>query len=639
MNRFRLTAVALLGSTVLAVPVPPTGAVGPVPSPMPGCAPVNVPGGEWRTFGHDPSNTRHQDRERQIAHADVPLLAPAWTFSSVVAGGEGDFTGTPIVADGCLYVGSNRGWVFAVNADTGALVWTAQVPEGGGINSSVAVDGARVIVAVSRTSRVAGCTGTCVGPYVVAFDQATGGVDWWTPPIDDQPGSDSYSSPVVVDGAVIVGVSGGSAELGDEADRYAFQGSVNFIESADGTVIKKTWTVHAPTPTPTDDYAGAGVWSTPAVDLGTKYAYVGAGNPFRPQAEHPHTNAVLKIDVDRTRTTFGGIVDSYKGDIDEYVPGFSDLPCQDFPGNNPPYYPQGIGSCGDLDLDFGASPNLFTDAAGRTLVGTGQKSGVYHVFDATTMQRAWTALVGPPSLVGGIVGSTAYDGANVYGPVTPAGYLWSLTNTGSVRWAAPVGDAAHWGEPVAVANGIVYTVDLKGFLDAYDGRNGAPLLHRPIVVGSTTGADPALAWGGVSVARNTVYAATGITGLANGFVVAFRPGGNGNTVPPVPPPPPLPDGSPGPAVVAGPGAFYSTYATPVMVSPVGGPLSFVNNDLPQHDVVAVDRGPDGLPLFRSALIGLGEIAPVEGLDRVEHGRTYAFFCSIHPGMRGTLVVP
>jgi polyvinyl alcohol dehydrogenase (cytochrome) len=606
---------------------------------MPGCAQVNVPGGEWRSFGHDASNTRHQEREREISPADVPLLAPAWTFSSVVAGGEGDFTGTPIVADGCLYVGSNRGWVFALNADTGALVWKAQVPEGGGINSSVVIDGGRVIAAVSRTSRVAGCTGTCVGPYVVAFDQASGALDWSTPPIDDQAGSDSYSSPVVVDGAVVVGVSGGSAELGDEADRYAFQGSLNFVEAADGTIAKKTWTVHAPSPAPTDDFAGGGVWSTPAVDLDTKYAYVGAGNPFRPQAEHPHTNAVLKIDVDRTRATWGEVVDAYKGDIDEYVPSTESLPCVDFTGNNPPYYPQGLGSCGDLDLDFGASPNLFTDSTGRKLVGAGQKSGVYHVFDADTMDRAWTSVVGPPSLVGGIVGSTAFDGTSVYGPVTPAGYLWSLTNTGSLRWASPVGDGAHWGEPVAVANGVVYTVDLKGFLDAYDARNGAPLLHRPLVAGSTTGTDPALAWGGVSIARNTVYAATGITGLANGFVVAFRPGGNGNPVPPVPATPALPDGSPGPAVVAGPGAFYSTYATPVMVAPAGGPLSFVNNDLPQHDVVAVDRGADGLPLFRSRLVGLGEVTPVEGMDRVEHGHSYAFFCSIHPGMRGTLVVP
>ena len=84
-------------------------------------------------------------------------------------------------------------------------------------------------------------------------------------------------------------------------------------------------------------------------------------------------------------------------------------------------------------------------------------------------------------------------------------------------------DGAHWGEPVAVANGVVYTVDLKGFLDAYDAATGAPLLHRPMEIDSQ--GNPTSSWGGVSVARNTVYAAVGITGLKNGYVIAYRPAG------------------------------------------------------------------------------------------------------------------
>jgi hypothetical protein len=176
---------------------------------------------------------------------------------------------------------------------------------------------------------------------------------------------------------------------------------------------------------------------------------------------------------------------------------------------NPATYPQGLGSCAQQDLDFGASPNLFTDAGGRKLVGAGQKSGVYHVFDAGTMAPVWKTTVGPPSSVGGIVGSTAIDESGVYGPITIGGYLWSLDRTGANRWATPVADGVHWGNPVAVGNNIVYTVDLKGFLDAYDGRLGTPLLHRPIAAGSGTGNNPVASWGGVSIARNTVYAAVG----------------------------------------------------------------------------------------------------------------------------------
>jgi polyvinyl alcohol dehydrogenase (cytochrome) len=638
-------SVPLIVAFGLAVAHPAAGQVA-VPAT---CGPTTgVAGGEWRTFGHDDANTRHQDRERVISPGDAATLSPAWSFSTLKAGGEGDITGTPIVADGCTYVATNRGWVFSLNADTGALVWKAKVPYGGGVNSTPGVGGGRVYVEVSRTSAATGCPAgdPCIGPYVVALDQATGALAWATAPIDDQPGADVYGSPVIVDGALLIGVSGGSAELGDEADRYAFQGSMNFLDTTNGAVLRKTWTIHPPQQ-PNDDFAGAGIWSTPAVDSAAKVAYAGTGNPFRPQAEHAHANAVLKFDVDRQSATFGEILGSYKGNIDEYIPAFSQLPCFDIPGNPPPYYPQGIGACGDIDLDFGASPNLFTDASGRKLVGAGQKSGVYHAFDAQTMAPVWNQIVGPPGAVGGIVGSTAYDGQSIFGPITAPGYLWSLAaGDGSHRWFAPVADGAHYGPPVAIANGVAYTVDLTGFLDAYDARSGALLGKRPLALGGTS-SPASLAWGGVSVARNTIYAAVGITSLEEGFVVAFRRGtvgdargdaektaadlaGGGGGPGPVP--------SVGAAIVAGPGAASTTYATPVMTTQVGGPLSFVNADLPQHDVVSDELAPDGQPLFRSRLSGIGEVVPVEGLDRVQSGRQYGFFCSIHPGMRGTLFV-
>ncbi len=613
------------------------------------CGKANAPGGEWPSYGHDYANTRYQQQEHVISPADVPLLSPAWTVSTVDAGGKGDITGTPIVAFGCVYVATNRGWAFAFNADTGKRVWKASVPYGGGVSSSVGVTAGRVYLSVTRTQQAKGCPkgDPCVGPYVVALDRRTGRLAWATRPIDRQPGADVFGSPVTFDGVVMIGVSGGAAELGDEADRYAFQGSMNFLDARTGRLLRKTWTIHRPNH-PKDDFAGAGIWSTPAIDRRAKVAYVGAGNPFRPQAEHKHADAVLKFDVDRRSSHFGRILDSYKGTIDEYVSGFSDLPCYDIPGNPPPYYPQGLGSCGDVDMDFGASPNLFRGPGGRELVGAGQKSGIYHVIDAKTMKPAWTQIVGPPSAVGGIVGSTAYDGKSIYGPVTVPGYLWSVSaDSGSPRWFAPVGDGAHWGEPVAVANGVAYTVDLTGFLDAYDARTGALLAKRPLALGGSSSA-ASLSWGGVSIARHTIYAAVGIKGLSEGFVVAFQPGGADSVADDVAKT--AGDllgggggggggGSPGgAAVVAGPGAASTTYATPVMVTQVGGPLSFVNLDVAQHDVTADEEGPDGKPLFQSRLVGLGETAPIEGLDRLQAGKTYGFYCSIHPGMQGNLIV-
>ena len=39
---------------------------------------------------------------------------------------------------------------------------------------------------------------------------------------------------------------------------------------------------------PDDEFAGAGIWSTPAVDAEEKVAFAGTANPFKPQAEHEY---------------------------------------------------------------------------------------------------------------------------------------------------------------------------------------------------------------------------------------------------------------------------------------------------------------------------------------------------------------
>jgi plastocyanin len=75
-----------------------------------------------------------------------------------------------------------------------------------------------------------------------------------------------------------------------------------------------------------------------------------------------------------------------------------------------------------------------------------------------------------------------------------------------------------------------------------------------------------------------------------------------------------------------------------MIGFAGGSLSFTNLDVVQHDVTANDNGPDGRPLFQSKLIGLGETAVVTGAEKLPAGRSYGFYCSLHPGMKGTLAV-
>jgi polyvinyl alcohol dehydrogenase (cytochrome) len=632
---------------------------------VPGCAPDVTrnpskvhPGGEWRTYGHDVRNTRHQKRGGRIRRAQAPKLAPVWTFSTKRGGADGDIVGTPIVADGCVFVGTGQGFVFALNADTGKIVWRRKLGNRDQVNNTVAVADGKVFVGVTNVA-VESCSGrTCDGPYVTALDQRTGKQVWRTRgPVDQQAGADMYGSPVYYDPTprwrdgkeiVVVGVSGwaaeGQASLATDEQRNVFQGSVVLLDANTGQLVRKMWTIHPPGRCPSstctspgrdDEYAGATVWATPAIDERRGIGYVPTGNPFRPEKEARTANAVLKFGVDRRRRkTLGRILDSGKGHTESYVDHAEDLPCADLP--------TAVYACAELDLDFGSSPNLFVDERGRQVIGAGQKSGTYHLFDTATMKARWRRSVGPPTpLVGGIVGSPAFDGRRVYGPTTYPPTIWALDRTGTLAWQSEVDAAYHYGPPVAVSNGVAYSVDFNGNLDAWNTATGEQILSRPMSEGSRTDSSTS-SQGGLSVARNTVYAAVGTQG-DTGYVIAFRPGGRGSPPPDTKKPPKdSGDGGEaqpgeGPTILAGPGAQAAGFATPAMLMPKGSKLLFQNLDAAFHDVTARDAGANGLPLFSSDRMGTGQVTEVVGARKLKPG-AYDFFCSVHPSMVGELRV-
>jgi hypothetical protein len=106
--------------------------------------------------------------------------------------------------------------------------------------------------------------------------------------------------------------------------------------------------------------------------------------------------------------------------------------------------------------------------------------------------------------------------------------------------------------------------------------------------------------------------------------------------------------------LSGPGAQFYGYVTPVVVVEKKGKLVYSNVDIVQHDFVhnaKADRvyGPNRkpwckffrkgkCPLFWSKRAGLGQTVPVKGLGSVKKGKTYTFYCTLHPSMVGDLVV-
>lgn len=99
------------------------------------------------------------------------------------------------------------------------------------------------------------------------------------------------------------------------------------------------------------------------------------------------------------------------------------------------------------------------------------------------------------------------------------------------------------------------------------------------------------------------------------------------------------------SIAAGPqGAAYG-YLTPQVVSSAGTEVTFVNVDQTSHDVtsratktVKVRGKRKQVPLFAAPITnGSGSTSTMPATASLKPG-TYDFFCSLHPGMKGTLTV-
>lgn len=114
--------------------------------------------------------------------------------------------------------------------------------------------------------------------------------------------------------------------------------------------------------------------------------------------------------------------------------------------------------------------------------------------------------------------------------------------------------------------------------------------------------------------------------------------------------------TPATAAVAltGPGGFLAGYIPPVVVTAPGEAITYINADIAPHNFVAFgsylpkkkakkaewcsayDKGK--CPLFWSPQIGVGQTTEVSGVEYLKSGDQHEFYCTLHPNMKGTLIV-
>jgi alcohol dehydrogenase (cytochrome c) len=227
----------------------------------------------------------------QINTSNVKGLVPVWTFSTGVVEGH---EAPPIINNGVMFIATPMGQVIALNAKTGDEYWRykRQLPDDlfqlHPTNRGVGLWQDKVYLATTDD-------------HLVALDAKTGSVVWDTKVQDYKKGQYLTLMPLVVDGKVIVGGSGG--ELG-------VRGYVVAYDANTGKELWRTFTIPGTGEPGNDTWkgddwktGGGSAWMTGNYDPDTKTIYWGTGNaaPW-PGDTHPgdnlYTSSVLALDPD-----------------------------------------------------------------------------------------------------------------------------------------------------------------------------------------------------------------------------------------------------------------------------------------------------------------------------------------------------
>ncbi|HLK48046.1 MAG TPA: PQQ-binding-like beta-propeller repeat protein [Bryobacteraceae bacterium] len=444
------------------------------------------PKASWNGWSPGTGNARYQAAAAAGLTVDqVRRLQLKWAF-----GFDGDVTAfaQPTVLDDQVFVGSAGGVIHALRAATGCLDWFFQA--NGPVRSSL------LVVPYGRQHAL--LFGDQTGWFYAL--QAETGALLWKKRIEEHDAARLTGAPVAYNGSVFVPIASWeeTRSLDPDYPCCTFRGSIVALRIRDGKQIWKSYTI-AEIPkatgkttrgTPQFGPSGAGVWSAPTLDTKRRLLYVTTGDNYSSPATDT-SDALLALDLVSGRIVWSKQVtaqDAYNSSCG----GASRDGC-----------PKEAGP----DYDFGSSAILVTAPDGRDLLLAGQKSGIVYAFDPDRQGAiVWQIRVGKGSANGGVQWGMAADGQKVYAAVSDVGRtrptdpldtrrsildpragggLTALRIAdGSKAWfAAPVPCAAGApsgcspAQPAAVTAipGVIFSGSLDGHLRAFNAEDGAVL--------------------------------------------------------------------------------------------------------------------------------------------------------------------
>jgi polyvinyl alcohol dehydrogenase (cytochrome) len=429
-------------------------------------------GPRWSGWGNGPANTRYQPRDAGgLTAADLPKLKVKWAFGYA---GVSAARAQPTYAGGRLFVASENSEVHALDPKSGCAYWTFKAQAG--VRTAVSVGPYK---AAGKNGFAAYFGDSKANVYAV--DANTGQL-LWTRKVDDHPSAAITGSPTVFDGKVFVPVQGLNEEGQGGRGGYrccTFRGSVTTLDANTGTVVWKHYTVDESKPRGNNKHgvevygpAGGGIWSAPTIDAKRRMVYVATGNGYADPPQRT-TDAVLALDINSGAVKWVRQVTPN----DQWTMG-----CQ---AQNPDK-PECPGTLGP-DHDFSASPTL-TAVNGRDVLVLPQKSGMAWALDPDYEGNVlWQYRIGQGSGLGGqwgaaTDGQTMYVGTNDFLTQKPGGMNAIRLSDGKLIWRVEPqpklcgenvrGCSSAQGGAVTLIPGAVLSGALDGGLRAYSTTDG-----------------------------------------------------------------------------------------------------------------------------------------------------------------------
>ena len=487
-------------------------------------------------WGVDYRNSRFQPAATGgLTASDASSLELKWAFAypnAIQARSQ------PAVAGGTVFVGSQNGTVYALDAKSGCIRWTYRAS-------------AEVRTAISVSSWAEGEEEPHPIVYfgdilarAYAIDAQTGEEKWITK-VDDHPNATITGAPVVVDDRLYVPVS--SLEVVNAVDPAyeccTFRGSLVALDTADGSIVWKTYVIDQPaseagvTTAGTRILApsGAPIWNSPTVDLERRRLYAGTGENYSSPAGGT-SDAIIAFDMDSGEIIW--VNQATEGDawnvgcLIQYTSDPANCPEEDGP-----------------DFDFAASSILITLEGGQDLLVAGQKSGEAMAIDPDTGKTLWREQVGRGGVQGGVHFGLAAEGSLAYIPINDMAYPEDVTRykfktparpgmfaldaaTGEILWenlADDICDGLQFCNPgissaVTAIPGAVIAGHLDGRLRIYGSNDGDVLWEydtRQAVetVSGESANGGSMSGGGPTVADGMLY-------VNSGYGIYFHMPGN-----------------------------------------------------------------------------------------------------------------